>query len=233
MKHKHFGFTLIELLVVIGIIAALAAILFPVFLSVRAKGRQTVCVSNLRQLGLAVFQYAGDYDDHYPYGGDPGDLGTNGWSGTEYTSQVDTMKAQNAYLSNVMSAFVKDKELWHCPADIGFDLGGIQETIPMNAHPTCFAAYGMSYAYSTLLAMQGQTLTSTQAWSRTPPYSEHDLTDIPLLADMSGHWHGGASPEDERFNLVMLDGHARTADKARFVQLQLILFRLPPPPAGP
>jgi prepilin-type N-terminal cleavage/methylation domain-containing protein len=47
------GFTLIELLVVIAIIAVLAAILFPVFAQARAKARQAVCFSNLRQLGLA------------------------------------------------------------------------------------------------------------------------------------------------------------------------------------
>lgn len=87
----------------------LAAILLPVFFSVRAKGQQIVCVSNLRQLGIAVFQYAGDYDDHYPYGGDPSDLATNSWNGSEFASQIDTMKAQNACLPNVMSAFVKDK----------------------------------------------------------------------------------------------------------------------------
>ena len=57
------GFTLIELLVVIGIIAVLAAIFFPVFASAREKARQTQCLSNLRQMGMASFQYAEDYDE--------------------------------------------------------------------------------------------------------------------------------------------------------------------------
>lgn len=230
MKRKMLGFTLIELLVVIAIIAALAAILFPVFLSVRAKGRQTVCVSNLHQLSLAVFQYAGDYDDHYPYGGDPSDLATNSWNSSEFASQIDTMKAQNAYLPNVMSAFVKDKELWHCPADTGFDETGINENIPLDAHPTAFQAYGMSYAYTTLLAVQGQTITGVRAWGRKPPYSEHDPADIPLLADAVGHWHGGVEPKDERLNLVMLDGHIITADKERSAKLQRIVFNVPSAP---
>jgi len=57
------GFTLIELLVVIAIIAILAAILFPVFARAREKARQTSCLSNLKQLGLASNMYAQDYDE--------------------------------------------------------------------------------------------------------------------------------------------------------------------------
>jgi len=60
------AFTLIELLVVIAIIAILAAILFPVFAQAREKGRQTACLANIKQLGLAMVQYTIDYDDTYP-----------------------------------------------------------------------------------------------------------------------------------------------------------------------
>lgn len=61
------GFTLIELLVVIAIIAILAAILFPVFAKAREKARQTSCLSNLRQLGTALMQYAQDNNEMYPH----------------------------------------------------------------------------------------------------------------------------------------------------------------------
>ena len=60
------GFTLIELLVVIAIIALLAAILFPVFAKAREKARQTQCLSNIKQLALAVLMYANDHDEFLP-----------------------------------------------------------------------------------------------------------------------------------------------------------------------
>jgi prepilin-type N-terminal cleavage/methylation domain-containing protein/prepilin-type processing-associated H-X9-DG protein len=64
---RRRGFTLIELLVVIAIIAILAAILFPVFAKAREKARQTSCLSNEKQLMLAVIQYVQDYDEHFPF----------------------------------------------------------------------------------------------------------------------------------------------------------------------
>jgi len=62
------GFTLIELLVVIAIIAVIAAILFPVFASVRERGRRTACLSNERQIGMAMLQYVADNGETFPGG---------------------------------------------------------------------------------------------------------------------------------------------------------------------
>lgn len=80
MRNKSIrAFTLIELLVVIAIIAILAAILMPVFAQARARSRQAMCQSNLKQLGTAFAMYASDFDGYY---GSPGGTFQSGaWPG--------------------------------------------------------------------------------------------------------------------------------------------------------
>ena len=91
---KKRGFTLIELLVVIAIIAILSAMFLSALSQVREKARMINCLNNLKQIGLALFMYCGDYDGFLP--GPFGNDGTNGgmlyvlaglWNGRGYLTK--------------------------------------------------------------------------------------------------------------------------------------------------
>jgi prepilin-type N-terminal cleavage/methylation domain-containing protein len=85
---RHRAFTTIELLVVIAIIALIAALLFPVISHAREAGRRTRCLSNLRQIGMALQLYLGDYDETFPMNRFPDaqHLLSNEWGGLQGSS---------------------------------------------------------------------------------------------------------------------------------------------------
>lgn len=99
---KHRGFTLIELLVVIAIIAILAALIFPVFVQVKEKGRQTVCQSNLKQWGAAIELYIQDWDYKLPP-----------------AMQIHFMPDDNHLLKALLQPYTKNEKIARCPSDHG------------------------------------------------------------------------------------------------------------------
>lgn len=85
------GFTLVELLVVVAIIAVLAGILFPSFMQAREQGRRADCLSNMRQVGIAINLYVQDNEGAYPSspaGAKPGQRLTNAEGFAAWTTAV-------------------------------------------------------------------------------------------------------------------------------------------------
>jgi len=118
MRTKY-AFTLIELLVVIAIIAILASILFPVFAQAKKAAKQTACLSNVKQMGLATTLYIGDYEGTYPI--------------TFYMSFDQDSQPCILTSFQSMQPYQKSAQLLICPEDaspLNFALGSIDLGYP-------------------------------------------------------------------------------------------------------
>lgn len=128
------GFTLIELLVVVSIIALLISILLPGLSQARKQARETVCMSNMRQVTLGFVHYANDWNEMLP-GSVNDHIGTNPtvpgakplcWLGTWrdwWTDGSLNDTAVNTTYNRVPSLgtifrYVNDEKVYKCPEDI-------------------------------------------------------------------------------------------------------------------
>ncbi len=147
MKAK--AFTLIELLVVIAIIAILAAILFPVFARAKESAKNTQCVSNGRQIGMAVKLYLGDYDDQMPifyaYNSVP-PAGQSGHKGVEVQ----------------LEPYTKNRDIFRSP----FDVGGPYTSTDVPGATSYWSAYGSSYRFTQCLF----TMVAGESTGNNVPY---------------------------------------------------------------
>src|SRR5579859_1915386 len=117
-KVGRSGFTLIELLVVIAIIAILAAVLFPVFSRAREQARATSCLSNLKQLGLAIDMYVDDYDSTYPMSRFPDATHlAGGCTGQLNSFPEDDLQGSSVNWKRAITSYVKNQGVWACPSN--------------------------------------------------------------------------------------------------------------------
>jgi prepilin-type N-terminal cleavage/methylation domain-containing protein len=134
------GFSLVELLVVIGVVAVLLGFLMPALGRARSQARIVHCMSNLRQVGVAMDAYVvandGVYPLHYNWGDLMGKHGTNSYyerpgavTGFAGEPGVTAVRPLNPYLAT--------PDVLHCPNDIG-------DTY-WNDPTSCFDGYGTSY----------------------------------------------------------------------------------------
>lgn len=132
MVTRRKGFTLIELLVVIAIIGILAAMVFPVFARARESARKAVCLSNVKNLALAVQMYLADNNDTLPpsewrdeaiefFDEGPGMCFTapqdsDMWSSDE--EHCAGVSHANPYLvwPVILDEYVKNRDVWKCPS---------------------------------------------------------------------------------------------------------------------
>lgn len=240
------AFTLIELLVVIAIISVLAAILLPVFFSVRGRARQTVCLSNMRQIGLAIDLYSQDYDNQFPWANDPSDVKTsnpNLWDPNPkrldpITLQPIPLQTQAMHQTEVFSMqplyetlypYIKANSVWHCPSDSGYTELDIStymnpnNTIPLLALPTAYEAFQTSYLYRTEIALYHIPYGSLVAYDASK--NPHENAEINVLMDGNGSWHGGRDVSQKRYNELMGDGHVINQDIAHFGATWDLQFR--------
>ncbi len=193
------GFTLIELLVVIAIIAILAAILFPVFAKAREKARQTSCLSNCKQMGMAATMYAQDNDDRFTFYATYVPAGTprpvTGGTGTHYWWDI-------------LYPYVMNKQIFFCPSmQTQWGYGWNLRMGYIGAHPTRTGELYDGLIRGSVAFPAQTVLIADSDWTHSTADYAHGNTamlTIPYhVSRFTPQRHNGGS------NFVLVDGHAK------------------------
>ncbi|MFB3883012.1 MAG: type II secretion system protein [Armatimonadota bacterium] len=125
IARRSRGFTLIELLVVIAIIGILAAMVFPVFARARESARKAVCLSNVKNIALAIQMYLADNNDTLMGGEARQDVIDYMYAGPGGGAPADNCEVwpkfsswANPYLrpQAILDEYVKNRDVWRCPS---------------------------------------------------------------------------------------------------------------------
>ncbi|MBS1705264.1 MAG: DUF1559 domain-containing protein [Armatimonadetes bacterium] len=135
------AFTLIELLVVIAIIAILAAILFPVFAQAKEAAKKTACLSNTKQIGLALHMYVDDSDDTMPMANYPAPPVYQGPPWTQFQFHNGAGKSELAW-ADLILPYSKNVQIFSCPDD-----GGVAHTTSNQNIPGERLSYALNYYF--------------------------------------------------------------------------------------